>query len=786
MRRVQITRVVFIIAFIITCREVTSQVIPPNVPQAGLVAWYPFNGNANDESVNNNNGIVTGAALTTDRFGKPDSAYYFDGQNDFIEVLWPHEFDFNANESFTLNVWISPDSLDSSLPVGQSQRIFWKYSCPYSSIMDELGIQFTDAPIFRNRGNNHNIGVYNPLPTLCKQWFMLTYVKDAVNDSLITFIDGVRTSATSIPSFAHDHQIPFEFGATRFCGGLNNLQPVYFFKGKIDDGAIWNRTLSEIEIFNMYDYFYQVDFEFDLNITQFCTGDSSLVSIDSTINGTPPFHYDWSNGDSTQHVFLPRGTYSVTVSDSLGCSKADTFEVSGRSFDLDLDSTHFCLFDSVWVRTTDTSGSYVKSWLVTTPDSAFNFQGDSLPIILQSPGIYRFEIAFSDSACSDSLIREFTVDSIPQIVFVPDDSVFCDFDTLLVDTSNSGGYSYVWSTGDSGYYTLVEDTGFFSVTLTSSNGCSYADSTYVKELRRFNFNLPADTFLCAGDILILNIPGIFDSVIWNDGDTNFTKNIDSADLFIAEVTNSCGVLTDSVWVDYVIPPKSLKFNDTVICAFDSIVVDLESNAGDSVLWQDGTTTARRVFYDSEVYSYKVSNRCGIQTDSIRVTFADTPVIYIEDDLEICEQEEVYRVELFLENSYDYRWSTGAEESQISISDSGFYAVTVTNEMGCEGIYNFEVGLCPFEVFVPNVITPNGDGINDGFAVKGLRGKEFSLLIYNRWGILLFDNKGFAQEWDARVNGKQASSGTYFYVVEYMNEITNRREVKKGSFMLLTD
>ena len=64
----------------------TAQNLPSYVPANGLVGWWPFNGNANDESGNNNNGTVNGATLTSDRFGNQGSAFGFDGVNDNITI----------------------------------------------------------------------------------------------------------------------------------------------------------------------------------------------------------------------------------------------------------------------------------------------------------------------------------------------------------------------------------------------------------------------------------------------------------------------------------------------------------------------------------------------------------------------------------------------------------------------------------------------------------------------------------------------------------------------------
>jgi hypothetical protein len=84
------------------------------IPTDGLVAWYPFNGNANDESGNGNHGTVNGATLTTDRFGNANSAYSFDGVNDFIDAGIFYNF---GTANFTVSCWFKlvPTSANASL-----------------------------------------------------------------------------------------------------------------------------------------------------------------------------------------------------------------------------------------------------------------------------------------------------------------------------------------------------------------------------------------------------------------------------------------------------------------------------------------------------------------------------------------------------------------------------------------------------------------------------------------------------------------------------------------------
>ena len=71
----------------------------------GLVAYYPFNGNADDLSGNGNNGIVHGAALTEDRFGNANSAYHFDGIDDYIMIPHSEDFKFGVYD-FTISLWL--------------------------------------------------------------------------------------------------------------------------------------------------------------------------------------------------------------------------------------------------------------------------------------------------------------------------------------------------------------------------------------------------------------------------------------------------------------------------------------------------------------------------------------------------------------------------------------------------------------------------------------------------------------------------------------------------------
>ena len=120
-----------------------------------------------------------------------------------------------------------------------------------------------------------------------------------------------------------------------------------------------------------------------------------------------------------------------------------------------------------------------------------------------------------------------------------------------------------------------------------------------------------------------------------------------------------------------------------------------------------------------------------------------------------------------------------------------------DSMGCEDIFTSDEITVEGSIFeVPNVFTPNGDGANDEFKLRLYSVKSYSVKIFNRWGRLVYefqesdvspgaDNRKSSKGWNGKINGKLASPGTYFYVVEAEGrEEEGRHYTEKGSLTLL--
>jgi hypothetical protein len=206
----------------------------------GLVAFYPFNGNANDESGNGNNGIVNGATLTTDRFGNANKAYTFTNPN-HISVLNSNMF----GDEFTLSYWYKIGSY-----FGQ-RGVVSNVATPnggFQQASDGTGFSYILGYSFVGGYNpNYFYANYTTQESL-SQWHHLavTYKKLGPSSSVSQlYIDGVLKQ-----SDAHVMPITFTPNATFFIGqnhgGVN-------FQGDLDDIRIYNRNLSPNEIAQLAD-----------------------------------------------------------------------------------------------------------------------------------------------------------------------------------------------------------------------------------------------------------------------------------------------------------------------------------------------------------------------------------------------------------------------------------------------------------------------------------------------------------------------------------------------------
>jgi Concanavalin A-like lectin/glucanases superfamily len=212
--------------------------LPANL-QNGLVGYWPFCGNANDESGNGNNGTVNGATLITDRFGNGNQAYSFDGINDHIFVPSSNLFSSNSSSKLTFSCWVN-----SNVASGTTSDIFNLRSTNNSDIGSIWNYPNNQKVYFGsyNMPQSAGIGVEGSMILNNGIWYNFIAVYDYTINNISLYINGILISTTNYGTAT----LPPLTNSKLTIGARQDFYNTtsQFFDGKIDDFIIWNRVLN--------------------------------------------------------------------------------------------------------------------------------------------------------------------------------------------------------------------------------------------------------------------------------------------------------------------------------------------------------------------------------------------------------------------------------------------------------------------------------------------------------------------------------------------------------------
>ncbi len=235
---------IFTLLLISAISQMLNAQIPSYIPKDSLVGWWPFNGNANDESGNGHNGTVNGATLTSDRTGNIKSCYEFNGSSNFIEIQGLSNFKYSP---VTISCWVNTYTLDSANFDGGRVIIGRDKSGMYNEGALML-FNYTKGGISNNLSYyNGNTCYHSTYKFSINNWVNIAYVTDK-SDSITFYINGRRINKQK--NSVHSNAIiKFLIGAGN---GANNIAKRFFWHGKIDDIAVWGRALDSNEIKSVY------------------------------------------------------------------------------------------------------------------------------------------------------------------------------------------------------------------------------------------------------------------------------------------------------------------------------------------------------------------------------------------------------------------------------------------------------------------------------------------------------------------------------------------------------
>lgn len=749
--------------------------------------------------------LVSGNRLIAQPAG---SSLVLNGSSDYASI--PHHALMNPDSAMTVEAWIYP------CRVMGNNFILGKWWCGGSE-QNAYYLVVNDGKLrwgwdFDGCGNGAR--VYESTATIqANQWQHVAAVH--TTSSVTLYLNGLPISGTLVQgsySAILQNQEPFRIGVYR------DISNAYWghFMGRIDEVRVWDRNLNAAEILARFNApllgnepgliaYYDMDttgagtglpvlnravstygilngscmgnptspyylsntlpvLPLDLgNDTALCQGDT--IQLNANL---PSATWLWQNGSTLPQLTVSQqGLYWVIASWGL-CINADTIQVDVNPYpvvDLGPD-TSLCAGDTLMLDALYPAASYL--WQ----------DGSSLPeyIVVQS-GLYWVQVSLNGCTVIDSVYVTFL--PVPQ-VNLGQDTALCEGDTLILDAFYPGA-SYLWQDGSSSPSYSVTQGGTYWVDV-SLGICSQADTIQVGVQPYPVIDLGPDTNLCSGDTLWLDAIYAGASYLWQDGTASPGYVVTQSGSYWVRVDlNGCAVV-DSIVVAFLPMPQVDLGQDTILCTGDSILLS-GGPAGALYTWQDGSDQLSFVAKQGGTFWVVTDLNGCIASDTLTVTEVPWPYTDIGNDTILCEGTSIV---LEVHSGFDnYTWSTGDAGLTLLVVQPDLYWVEVSNECGA---YRDSLWVhyknCNCGLWIPSAFSPNADGINDVFEVKGNCLTYYHIWIYTRWGDLIFESSSLAAPWDGKYKGELCPVSVYTYRIEYQLDFSSEKKLELGKVMIV--
>jgi len=541
----------------------------------------------------------------------------------------------------------------------------------------------------------------------------------------------------------------------------------------------------------------------DITCNEFNNGSITV----SAAGGTAPYNYLWNNAATGNSVSnLAAGNYSVTVTDNNGCTNTFATNITEpQPININLTSTDItcngAMNGTANVIVSGGTGNYSYNWN----------SGQTIPN-LNSLDNGNYTITVTDQNSCTATATATIIEPSPLVISVTGSGMICPGQIVPITVNAVGGnsnYTYHWSNGlgNAATQNVSPATATnYTVYVTDANGCTSPTlpiNITVNDINLANISVNGTPFLCfgnSGSVLaqISGGSGVY-TYQWNNGLPNGSgpHSIQPAasGYYTVTILDNCGnSRTESVFVNVeqlpivTLTPQSIAECGNVNMNF----INTANNTGNySYGWNfgDGNTgSGANVNHNYDATgNYTVtltmtSNNGCVGTGSAIQTVVVYPVANANIDSDktttsIFAPEFRFYNTSVNSNSCFWNFGDGATSTQNNpihqYENEGTYTVMLIayNVNGCNDTTYQTVIVNPeFTFYIPNAFTPDGDGINDTFFGQGTNISEFNIMIFDRWGELLFTSDNLNAAWDGYYRGTESKPDVYVYVVKLRDDM----------------
>ncbi|MBI2968660.1 MAG: PKD domain-containing protein [Bacteroidetes bacterium] len=519
--------------------------------------------------------------------------------------------------------------------------------------------------------------------------------------------------------------------------------------------------------------------------------------------GTPAYTLLWIPGGYTTPIVngLPSGNYTVYLSDKNGCTDVDTVTVNnipGPEINL-LPVTHNLCYGAlkgIAAVNFISSGTppYSFTWNPASPDNDTAFQLPSGPVIVTVTDF---------NSCTD-IDTTYLTQPAPLSITITPDKTICYGQSTLLSVSMSGGtpqFTYSWdnSLPPAATQTVTPNvTTTYNVTITDQNGCQSDSFVIVTVLPPLDLDSQVVS-ICYGENAVFTATATGGdggpyTYVWENGQpgSQFTIIVPPVnDTIYAYVMDGCSKNDTAKFYAFVNPLPVAAFSASAFAGclpFPVTFTDMSTvNQGSIVSWDwdfgdligsslqnpTHTYTSQGTFDVSLIVTTNAGCRDTVIINSLVSVYPVPDAFFtakpdlttlINATIQFDDGSAIASPGIIVTWSWDFGDPDAPDTSQTSLlqnpqhtyTDTGVFIITltVTSDNGCTDIYVDSVEIeNEYILFVPNAITPDGDGHNDYFfpEVIGLREDRFEMYIFDRWGDLIYETKDINKPWNGRAN-----------------------------------
>ncbi len=528
-----------------------------------------------------------------------------------------------------------------------------------------------------------------------------------------------------------------------------------------------------------------------------------------TLAGSGADSYSWDNGVADGIAFTPGSTtnYIVTGTDANGCQNSDQLTVTVNDLPVADAGADQTVCENVPVTLSGSAtgnGPFVFTWDNGANDGiAFN------PLA----GTTTFTLTVTDvNGCTDNDPADVTMNPLPAVNAGADQTV-CE--GTAVTLSGSGAVSYTWDNniGDGVAFIAPTGTTTYTVIGTDANGCQNSDQVDVTEIANPVVFAGNDLTICAGDQVVLSGSGAT-NYNWDNGVANaapFAPLATTTYTVTGTIAGGCSGTDDVTVTVNPLPQPTYVSNVTEGCAPLAVRFNgTTANAADcNWAFSDGSIyngcgPFEHIFTDAGCYDVSLT---VTSTDGCTATLTDANVICVEANPVASFNPSpatlstnsltstMFNTSL---NATEYQWtffddgssSVAVDPTHTFPENSGTYEVMLValSPMGCSDTAYREISVEEELIYyIPNTFTPDNDQFNQTFQpvfYSGFDPYDFTLLIFDRWGELIFESHDASIGWDGTYMGKIVMEGVYTWKIEFKTRASDERKTAVGHINLL--